>query len=57
MINRILKIIILIACVFWIILISIELVLYQVPNWILTGKEIRLKLNKWSKSMSYVFNV
>jgi len=55
--QRFFKMIVFLISIAFIVLIGLEVIIYQFPKWIVTGKEIELRLNKWGKLMDNVFNV
>ena len=55
--QRFFKIIVFLISTALIILIGLDVIIFQFPKWILTGKEIELRLKNWVKLMDYVFNV
>ena len=55
--QRFFKIIVFLISIAFIVLIGLDVIIYQFPKWIITGKELELRLNTWGRLMDYVFNV
>ena len=56
-IQRFFKIIVFLISIAFIVLIGLDVIIYQFPKWIITGKELELRLNTWGRLMDYVLNV
>ena len=55
--QRFFKIIVFLISIVFIALIGLYVIIYQFPKWIITGKELELRLNTWGRLMDYVLNV
>ena len=55
--QRFFKIIVFLISIAFIVLIGLDVIIYQFPKWIITGKELELRLNTWGRLMDYVLNV
>ena len=55
--QRFFKIIVFLISIVFIALIGLYVIIYQFPKWIITGKELELRLNTWGRLMDYVFNL
>ena len=55
--QRFFKIIVFLISIVFIALIGLDVIIYQFPKWIITGKELELRLNTWGRLMDYVFNL